>query len=62
MGYNSSVQHWCSCHLDPTAAQRQARGQAFGCARVVFDDSLAVQRAARAAGLPHISDAALSAR
>lgn len=36
--------------------------RAFGCARVAFNDGLAARRAAHADGLPHITDAELSAR
>ncbi|MEW2360162.1 RNA-guided endonuclease TnpB family protein [Spirillospora sp. NPDC029432] len=44
----------------PTCAQRRALARAFGCARVVFNDGLALRNAAYEAGLPYISDAALS--
>jgi putative transposase len=46
--------------LDPTPAQRRALGRAFGCARVVFNDAIAARRAAREAGAPFPTDAALS--
>ncbi|MCT9003767.1 RNA-guided endonuclease InsQ/TnpB family protein [Streptomyces rhizosphaerihabitans] len=36
----------------PTPGQRQALARTFGCARVVFNDALAVRRAAHAEGLP----------
>jgi putative transposase len=51
-----------SYHLDPSPVQRQALERAFGCARVVFNDALAARQAAREAGLPYVSDAALSTR
>lgn len=44
----------------PTAPQRLALARGFGCARVVFNDAIAVRRAAREAGLPHPTHAALS--
>ncbi len=46
--------------LYPTAGQRQALANAFGCARVVFNDALRARREAHAAGLPYISDGELS--
>jgi len=46
--------------LDPTPAQRRALGRAFGCARVVFNDTVAARRDAREAGAPFPTDAALS--
>ena len=48
--------------LYPTPGQQQALAQAFGCARVVFNDGLRARQEARAAGLPYITDAELSAR
>ena len=48
--------------LDPCPRQRAAFGKAFGCARVVFNDALAVREAAHQAGLPYVTDAQLSAR
>jgi putative transposase len=48
--------------LYPSPGQRQALARAFGCARVVFNDGLHARQAARAAGLPYITDAELSAR
>ena len=48
--------------LYPTPGQRQALARAFGCARVVFNDGLHARQEARAAGLPFITDAELSAR
>ena len=38
--------------LYPSAGQRAALAQAFGCARVVFNDALRAREDARAAGLP----------
>ena len=48
--------------LYPAPGQRQALARAFGCARVVFNDSLRARQDAYAAGLPDITDAELSAR
>ncbi|WP_329252189.1 helix-turn-helix domain-containing protein [Actinoallomurus sp. NBC_01490] len=48
--------------LYPTADQRTALAQAFGCARVVFNDALRVREDARAAGLPFVTLAELSKR
>jgi putative transposase len=48
--------------LYPTSSQRQALAQAFGCARVVFNDALAARRDAHEAGLPYITNTELSAR
>ncbi len=48
--------------LYPTPGQRQALAQAFGCARVVFNDALRARQQAHAARLPYPSDAELSAR
>ncbi|MGW0069332.1 helix-turn-helix domain-containing protein, partial [Streptosporangium sandarakinum] len=48
--------------LYPDAAQRQALAQAFGCARVVFNDGLRLRQDAREAGLPYVSDGELSKR
>ncbi|GAA0588864.1 RNA-guided endonuclease InsQ/TnpB family protein [Actinomadura livida] len=45
----------------PTAGQRQSLAQAFGCARVVFNDALRAREDARAAGLPYPKAAELSA-
>ncbi|MFI1918565.1 helix-turn-helix domain-containing protein [Nocardia sp. NPDC020380] len=44
----------------PTPGQEIALARAFGCARVVFNDALKARQDARAAGLPYISDSALS--
>ncbi|HEX7162229.1 MAG TPA: RNA-guided endonuclease TnpB family protein [Trebonia sp.] len=51
-----------SYRLDPTPAQRTALARAFGCARVVFNDALAVRKAAFEAGEPYIPDAEMSKR
>src|SRR5215469_10307104 len=51
-----------SFRLYPDPGQQKALARAFGCARVVFNDALAARRAAHEAGLPYISDAAMSAR
>jgi len=48
--------------LYPTPGQRAALARAFGCARVVYNDGLRARQDARAAGLPYIRDAELSAR
>jgi putative transposase len=46
----------------PTPGQQIALARAFGCARVVYNDGLAVRKAAFELGLPRISDAELSKR
>ncbi|MBN6052437.1 transposase [Nonomuraea sp. RK-328] len=46
--------------MDPTPSQWIALARAFGCARVVFNDALALRRAAHAQGLPFISGGELS--
>ena len=51
-----------SYRLYPVPGQRQALAQAFGCARVVFNDALAAREAAYQAGEPYLTDAQLSAR
>jgi transposase len=48
--------------LYPEPGQRRALAQAFGCARVVFNDGLHARQEARKDGLPYITDAELSAR
>src|SRR6266568_1526488 len=48
--------------LYPTPGQQQALARAFGCARVAFNAGLRARQEARAAGLPYITDAELSAR
>ena len=42
--------------LYPTPAQRQSLARAFGCARVVFNDGLALREQAHKAGLPYVPD------
>jgi putative transposase len=44
----------------PDAVQRTALAQAFGCARVVFNDGLRLRQKAREAGEKYVSDADLS--
>jgi putative transposase len=56
------VQLRYSYRLYPTPGEQQGLARAFGCARVVFNDALQARQEAHAAGLPHISDAELSAR
>ncbi|RVX40792.1 putative transposase [Nonomuraea polychroma] len=46
--------------IDPTPGQRIALARAFGCARVVFNDAVALRNHARQQGLPFITDAELS--
>jgi putative transposase len=46
----------------PDAVQRTALAQAFGCARVVFNDGLGLRQQAREAGEKYVSDAELSKR
>jgi putative transposase len=46
--------------VEPTPSQRQLLAQAFGCARVVFNDGLRARQAAHLAGLPYIPDGELS--
>jgi putative transposase len=48
--------------ITPDAAQRTALAQAFGCARVVFNDGLRLRQQAREAGEKCISDGELSKR
>ena len=48
--------------LYPSAGQQVALARAFGCARVVFNDALRARQDARAAGVPYMTDAELSAR
>ncbi|MDQ2873292.1 MAG: transposase [Actinomycetota bacterium] len=48
--------------LCPAPGQQVALARVPGCARVVFNDGLAVRREAHAAGLPYITDAGLSSR
>jgi putative transposase len=58
--YGAGVQLGYVYRLNPTPAQRRALAQAFGCARVVFNDAIAARRAAHEAGAPYPSDGALS--
>ena len=44
----------------PNASQRRALAQAFGCARVVWNDCLRDRKQAHAAGLPYVPSAELS--
>lgn len=60
--YNSGMLLRYSYRLYPTPRQRTALAQAFGCARVVFNDGLRARQDAYAAGQPYITDAELSAR
>ena len=60
--YTERVQLRYNFRLYPAPGQRQALARAFGCARVVFNDALRARQDARAAGLPYITDAELSAR
>lgn len=46
----------------PTPGQQIKLAQAFGCARVVYNDALAARQEAHAAGLPYIKDSALQTR
>ena len=48
--------------INPTPAQRQALAQAFGCARVVYNDGLRLREQAFKAGLAYPSDGELSRR
>ncbi|MFF5205641.1 RNA-guided endonuclease InsQ/TnpB family protein [Streptosporangium sp. NPDC000396] len=49
-----------SFRIDPTPGQRIALARAFGCARVVFNDAVALRNHAHEQGLPFITDAELS--
>lgn len=49
-----------SYRAHPDAAQRRALAQAFGCARVVWNDCLRARKEAYAAGLPFVKSAELS--
>ena len=60
--YDSDMQHRYNYRLYPTRGPRSALARAFGCARVVFNDSLRARQDAYAAGLPYIPDSQLSAR
>ncbi|MEV0898624.1 transposase [Actinoplanes sp. NPDC049802] len=48
--------------ITPDAAQRTALAQAFGCARVVFNDALRLRQQAREAGEKYVPDGELSRR
>lgn len=56
----SAVQLRYNYRVYPDAAQRRALAQAFGCARVVWNDCLRDRREAHAAGRPYVSSAELS--
>jgi transposase len=60
--YTEGVRLRCNYRLYPAPGQRSALARAFGCARVVFNDSLRARQDAYAAGLPYITDAELPAR
>jgi putative transposase len=60
--YCEHVQLRYNYRLDPWPRHRTAFGKAFGCARVVFNDGLAVRQDAQEAGQPYVTDAELSAR
>lgn len=48
--------------LDPTSGQIRDLAQAFGCARVVYNDALALRRKLHQAGEPYIPDTELQRR
>jgi putative transposase len=60
--YDRDVQLRYAYRIYPSPGQCAALARAFGCARVVFNDGLRARQEARAAGLPFITDADLSAR
>src|ERR1035437_6407150 len=60
--YDRGMQLRYNYRLYPAPGQRQALARAFGCARVVFNDALAVRQEAHAAGQPYLTDGELSAR
>jgi putative transposase len=60
--YDFNVQLRYNYRLDPAPRHRQALAKAFGCARVVVNDALRQREEAHQAGLPYVTDAALSAR
>jgi putative transposase len=60
--YTERVQLRYNYRLDPWPRHRQGLARAFGCARVVFNEALALRREAHAAGEPYLTDAELSAR
>ncbi|MGA5765567.1 RNA-guided endonuclease InsQ/TnpB family protein [Nonomuraea bangladeshensis] len=49
-----------SFRIDPTPGQRLALARAFGCARVVFNDAVALRNHVHQQGLPFVTDAELS--
>ncbi|MGA4989080.1 RNA-guided endonuclease InsQ/TnpB family protein [Nonomuraea bangladeshensis] len=49
-----------SFRIDPTPGQRLALARAFGCARVVFSDAVALRNHVHQQGLPFVTDAELS--
>ncbi|MEU8793021.1 RNA-guided endonuclease TnpB family protein [Streptomyces sp. NPDC048643] len=49
-----------SFRLYPTIGQRRALAQAFGCARVIYNDALRARETARSEGLPFPTSGALS--
>jgi putative transposase len=56
------VQLRYNVRLDPTPGQVRDLAKAFGCARVVFNDALALRRKLHAAGEPYLPDAQLQRR
>jgi IS605 OrfB family transposase len=60
--YSGDVQLRFNFRLYPTAGQRGALAQAFGCARVVFNDTLHARREAWGDGERRLSDAEVSKR
>jgi putative transposase len=60
--YDGCVQLRYSYRIYPARGQRVSLARAFGCARVVFNDALAMRQAAYEAGEPYITDAQVSAR
>jgi putative transposase len=54
------VQPRYSFRIDPTPGQRLALARAFGCARVVFNDAVALRNHVHQQGLPFVTDAELS--
>lgn len=61
-GYDRVVQLRYNFRAYPTLSQQNALAQAFGCARVVYNDGLRLRQEMNAAGLPYIKDSALQAR
>jgi putative transposase len=56
MWYVLYVQLRYNFRVYPDAVQRTALAQAFGCARVVFNDGLPLRQQAREAGGKYVSD------